>query len=174
MEAFAPAAPADRTVVELRPRLRKQKLDREFRWEPGKGEIEKVIADIWPKKKSDRLRGVDGLAPRRPPLTHEARRATDEISELLWKAGLALDRLKEPGLKGIAFEFRRRSKTNPESGRLYQAIAEMADDSLEIMRRRRSEKGVWFALVEVIQWDDGVGESLERYWEQCSGSHPRH
>jgi hypothetical protein len=40
----------------------------------------------------------------------------------------------------------------------------------EILRRRRVGKGVWYAVVDVIMWDDDhVGRSLGRFHERCEG-----
>ena len=33
-------------------------LEKEFRREPGKAEIDRVISDIWPKQKADRLKSA--------------------------------------------------------------------------------------------------------------------
>lgn len=96
-----PTPARDGTVVELRPRTKKQKLEQEFRWEPGKAEIDRVISDIWPKRKADRLKAAEGVAKRKPPLTYDASRALDEASEGFWKIEHAIERLKEPSLKGF-------------------------------------------------------------------------
>ncbi|MER9755395.1 hypothetical protein NKJ46_18395 [Mesorhizobium sp. M0166] len=164
-----PTPPHDGTVVELRPRTKKQKLEKEFRWEPGKAEIDRVISDIWPKRKADRLKAAEGVAKRKAPLTYDASRALDEASEGFWKIGHAIERLKEPSLKGFAVEARQRSEADPEEGSLFRAIAEMAERRLEILRRRRVGKGVWYALVDVTRWDDGVGTSISNYHERCEG-----
>ncbi|CAH2394826.1 hypothetical protein [Mesorhizobium escarrei] len=164
-----PTPARDDTVVELRPRTKKQKLEKEFRWEPGKAEIDRVISDIWPKRKADRLKAAEGVAKRKPPLTYDASRALDEASEGFWKIEHAIERLKEPSLKGFAFGARQRSEANPEEGSLFRAIAEMAERRSEILRRRRVGKGVWYALVDVTRWDDGVGTSISAYHERCEG-----
>jgi hypothetical protein len=40
------------TVVALRPRLNKQRLEAEHRWALGRSEIDRIVADIWPKDRS--------------------------------------------------------------------------------------------------------------------------
>jgi hypothetical protein len=76
-------------------------------------------------------------------LTYAARQALDEVSQPFWKIANAIDGLKEPALKGFAFEARSRSAAESGHGYLYRAIAEMAKLRLEILRRRRSGTGTW-------------------------------
>lgn len=173
-EAFAltmelmPTPKKDATVVELRPRVKKNILEEEFRWEPGKHDIERVVADIWPKQKSDRLKALNSNTKRKPPLTYEARRAIGATSEAFWKIPYEIEKLKEPSLRSFMAEARHRSNHDPDFSHLYRAIADMAEWQLEIEKRRRTGKGVWYAVVEVMMWRDGVGEAVSRYYERCS------
>ncbi|RWK12162.1 hypothetical protein [Mesorhizobium sp.] len=165
-----PTPKSDDTVVELRPHAKQAKLQKEYRWEPGKAEIDRIIADIWPKKKGDRLKAAEGVARRKPPLTFDARHAIDEISGLFWKISSAIEGLKEPSQKAFAFEARARANADPEYAHLYRAIADMSDWHLEVQRRRRTGKGVWYALVDITMWDDQrVGHSLGHFHEECAG-----
>lgn len=158
------------TVVALQPKLSKKRAEDEHRWTVGSAELDRIAADIWSKSKSDRLKSAKGVSVRRPPLTYDARQALDEASADLWKISHAIDKLKEPSLKGFAHEARSRSVARPEHAPLYQAMAQMADERLEILRRRRVGKGVWYALVDTIMWDDNrVGHSLGRFHEKCEG-----
>jgi hypothetical protein len=160
----------DNTIIELRPHAKQAKLRKEYRWEPGKAEIERIIADIWPKKKADRLKSAAGISKRKPPLTFEARHAIDEISGLFWKISSAMEDLKEPSQKSFSFEARERANAEPEYAHLYRAIAEMSDWHLEVQRRRRTGKGVWYALVDITMWDDQrIGNSLGHFHEECVG-----
>jgi hypothetical protein len=163
-----PTSDDDGTVVELRPRTKRRKLEKDYRWDPGKPEIDRVVADIWPKRRTDRLKAAQGVSKRKPPLSYDARHAIDEISGSFWKISHAIERLKEPSLKAFGFEARQRSGDEPEFAHLYRALAEMSDWHLEVQRRRRTGKGVWFAAVEVMLWRDGIGETAERHYERCS------
>lgn len=169
MRSIEPSAHSNQTVVQLGPRLSKKKIERDHRWELTKTEIDRIVRDIWPKNKQDSLKQIKGVSQRKPPLTAEARRAISEISEGFWKTCSVIDSLKEPSLKGFIFEAQQRSKDDQDYEHLYRAIAEMAERRLEILRRRRSDKGTWYALVEVTHWNgDGIGEILERFCEKCA------
>lgn len=156
------------TVVELRPRVKRQRLEKEFRWEPGPSDIERVIADIWPTKRSDRLKALNSNMKRKPPLTYEARRALGAVTENFWKVPFEIERLKEPSLKSFVAEVRQRANSDPDFRHLYRAVADMAEWQLEVEKRRRTGKGIWYAVVEVLMWRDGVGETLARYYERFS------
>ncbi|KAB0679046.1 hypothetical protein [Aureimonas leprariae] len=157
-------------VVSLQPKISRKRLHERHRWEPSSTDIESVIGDIWPKKGNKRLKDAKGVAPKRPPLTYEASNAIDGIAKGFWDVSHKLERLKEPALKGFAFEARHRANGEPEYGALYRAIAEMADERLEILRRRRNGKGSWYALVEVTRWnDEGVGDQLYAFHQECKG-----
>jgi hypothetical protein len=158
------------TVIHLQPRLSRKRLDAEYRWEPKTPDINRVINDLWPKGKEGRLKAAKGTAAKRPPLTFAARHALEEASQSFWKIANAIDDLKEPALKGFAFEARSRSAAESGHGYLYRAIAEMAEMRLEILRRRRTGTGTWYALVEVVRWDvEHVGNSVAAYHERCEG-----
>ncbi|MER9302976.1 hypothetical protein [Mesorhizobium sp. M0496] len=158
------------TVVALQPKLSKKRAEEEHRWVVGKAELDRIAADIWPKVKSDKMRSAQGVSVKRPPLTYDARHALDEATANLWKISHAVAELKEPSLKGFAHEARSRGADRPEHELLYQAIAQLADQRLEILRRRRTGKGVWYAIVGVIKWNgDHVGQSVARFHEKCEG-----
>lgn len=165
-----PMRSAGEKVIELRPRTKQAKLQKEYRWEPANADIERIIADIWPKKRSDRLKSAQGVSKRRPPLSYDAKHAIEESSREFWKIANAIDGLKEPSLKGFAFEARHRADADGDYGFLYRAVAEMADQRLEILGRWRIGKGTWYALVDVIMWDDeNVGTSVGSFHEKCTG-----
>ncbi len=166
----APSPQTNNTIIELRPHAKQAKFKKEYRWEPGTEEIERIIADIWPKKKADRLKSAAGISKRKPPLTFEARQAIDEISGMLWKISSAIEDLKEPSQKSFGFEARERANADPEYAHIYRAIADMSDWHLEVLRRHRTGKGAWYAVVDVTMWDDNrVGRSVGRFHEECAG-----
>jgi hypothetical protein len=166
MDALPTISRQSGTVVALHPHKSKRRLEQEFRWEPQKADIDLVIADIWPKKRADRLKSVAGVAKRKPPLTWDAKQAITEISADFWKISHAIEELKEPSQKSFGHEARKRSKLDPEFPHLYRAIADMSDWHLEVQKRKRTGKGVWFAVVEVLVWRDSVGEAVERFFEK--------
>lgn len=159
-----------RTVVDISNRLKRKKFWEEFRWEPGEAELDRVAADLWPKSVEDRLKQAKGISKPRPPLTREAAIALDEASREFWNTNLQIERLTtEPGLKGFEYEARKRSKEDPDFGHLYRALADMAKEKLDIVKRRKSSRGKWYAVVDVQYWRDNVGETVECFHECCSG-----
>lgn len=174
-EAFAlmmeslPTPQQTGTVVALQPRTERKRLEQEFSWEPGESEIDRVVADIWPKKKADRLELLTSSTKRKPPLTYDARRALDIVTKNFWKIPYEIERLKEPSLKSFLAEARERSDEDLDFSHLYRALADMAEWQLEVTRRRRSGKGVWYALIEIVVITDEKSETVAQYYERCSG-----
>ncbi|MBB6465582.1 hypothetical protein HNQ96_001440 [Aminobacter lissarensis] len=156
------------TVVELHPRASERMFEKEFRWQAEKSDIDRVLADIWPKQRTDRLSTIKGVSKRKPSLSFEARHALNEISEGFWKIPLAIQGLKEPSQKAFGYEARVRSESDPDFAPLYRAIADMSDWQLDVQKRQRTGKGVWYAVVEVMVWHDGVGQAVERHHQRCN------
>jgi hypothetical protein len=158
------------TVVSIRPQLNKKKLAEKYRWQPSNVDIDRINRDIWPKLKTDRLKEAKGTSQRRPPLTSEAKYALSEMTDGFWKFATKMNELTEPGLKGIAFELREKASQFREFKHLYNALANMADDQLELLRRKRSGKGIWYANVEVTYWrEEREGDVVESFHQRCEG-----
>ncbi|ARQ08627.1 hypothetical protein NXC12_CH00536 [Rhizobium etli] len=158
-------------VVPLRPQLKRKRFEEKYRWEPSPSDIDRVIRDIWPKKKADRLKDAKGVSKRRPALTFEAKHALGKVSGGFWEIKLEIDKLKEPGLRGFAFEARKRASEDLEYRHLYNALADMAVASLEILKREKTGKGVWYAVLEVMMTrpDEGYSEVVRVFCEKCDG-----
>lgn len=155
-------------VVSLGPRLSKKKLVEKFRWEPSKEDFERITRDLWPKVKADRLKDAKGISVRPPPFTYEARHALEKVSGGFWEATQQLSSLKEPSLKGFAFHARKKAKEELEYRHLYGALAQMADDEIELKRRHKSGKGIWYAVIEVLQTrPEGYTETVRVIRERC-------
>jgi len=169
LESIDRAEPSGGTVVSLRPKLSRKKLEDEFRWEPSSADINLLIRDIWPKTKADRLQDAKGVSRKRPPLTFDARHALDEIGGGFWKIGNQISSLKDPSLKGFIFEARTLAAQELEYRHLYEALAKMGEDQLELSARKRSGKGVWYAVVEVIVQRERYTETVRVIREQCDG-----
>ena len=135
------------TVVELHPRQNRKALQQKYRWQPGPSEINRVIVDIWPKKEGDRLEVITGISKPKPPLSHGADRAVRVAGSVLWKLSNAIEDLKEPSLKGFANEIRRRAKGSYFQN-VYEALGEMAEHRMQVLKQRRTKKGIWCATLE--------------------------
>ncbi|XNY05228.1 hypothetical protein ACMFL9_12160 (plasmid) [Sinorhizobium meliloti] len=169
MNAIDHAEPRSGTVVSLQPKLSRKKLEDEFRWEPSNADINLIIRDIWPKTKADRLQDAKGVSRKRPPLTFDAKHALNEIASSFWKIGNQISSLKEPSLKGFVFEARLLAGQELEYRHLYEALARIGEDQLELSARKRSGKGVWYAVVEVIAQREQFTETVRVIRQQCDG-----
>ncbi|PKA44035.1 hypothetical protein CWR43_06940 [Rhizobium sullae] len=158
------------TVVSIRPRLSKKRFDEKYRWEPTPADIERVIRDLWPKTKTDRLKEAKGVSKRKPPLTFEAKHALSKISAGFWEITNEIEGLKEPSLRGFAFEARKRAAEELEYRHLHTALADTAADQLELLRRQKTGKGVWYAVLEIIMTrPEGFSETVQVFHEKCEG-----
>jgi hypothetical protein len=149
---FAFSSPTNRKgkVVDLRPELKRKKFEEEHRWELTVEEVNRITADLWPTlADAKEVHTVKGKAPKRPPLTHEAKHAIAEIEAKLYSIGSELENLSEPALKGLAFEANRLARGSSESRRLWSAVALEADHQREIKARHRTGKGVFYAILHI-------------------------
>ncbi|MCV3734977.1 hypothetical protein OCK02_02080 [Rhizobium sp. TRM96647] len=160
---------ASSKVVSLKPQLSKRRIAEKYRWEPSSADINRIIQDIWPKTKVDRLIEAKGVSRRRPPLTYDAKHAIEKVGSHFWEIVNEIGDLKDPGLKGFVFEARKRSKEELEYRHLYEALANMGQDQLELSARRRSGKGIWYAVVEVLQQGERFTETVRVIQERCAG-----
>lgn len=154
-------------VVALKPSLDRKRFEAKHRWTPTEAEMKPIIADIWPREKSDRLEMLVA-SPKPPKLTYDARHALEEGSKGFWGIGHEIGQLAEPSLRGFAYEARRRGgDSHPE---LYEALAVMAEKRLAILAARKKKTGVWFAWVSMIRWDEShVGEEVAFFHVKCQG-----
>jgi hypothetical protein len=74
-------------------------------------------------------------------------------------------RLTEPALKGFAFEVNGRAQDDP----VWSGIAVAAERRREILRRYRTGKGVWYAVIEGVRSERGsnTGEIFTIDHERC-------
>lgn len=166
--AFPPSTTGK--VVDLTGHLKKKRAEEKHRWKVSKQDLDRIAADIWPSNGDRRLKSAKGTSPKPPPVTFDARHALKESSESFWRIPVIIEDLTEPGLRGFAFEARRMAGEQLEFAPLYRGLAEMADTKLEIVRRRRSGKGTWYAVVEVIQWSQGnTGKTIATFHRRCEG-----
>lgn len=154
MAAAQGSAPAGETVVDLRPKLTRKQLDEEYRWTPTKADINTIIADIWPAKGTKQLKSAKGVK-RKPPLTWDARQALSEAASVFWKISHAVDGLRIPSLRGLAHEARRVGAEEDRAQKgLYDGLATLADERIELLRQKESRKGIWYAVIDA--YDDGA------------------
>jgi hypothetical protein len=95
-------------VVDLSPKLNREKWEREHRWNLSKDDLDLISADLWKMKKAEVAKVVQakGVQAVPPPLTSEARNAVREIHTHIFGIHGKLEFLTEPALKGLAFEAR--------------------------------------------------------------------
>lgn len=157
-------------VVDLAPKLNRERWQRENRWTPSKHDIDLVSENVFDRQKPSNppLKAVKGIARKPPPLTYEAKAAIDEVRTKLFAVEGKLESLSEQSLKGLAFEARRLA--TDDLNQLWLGVAEAADRRGEILARYRTGKGTWYASVEIIRWDAfrRSGESSSVAHEKCN------
>jgi hypothetical protein len=169
MNSMEDSRSASATVISLRPQLSKKRVAEKFRWEPAAADLDRVIRDIWPKSKADRLKDAKGTSKRKPPLSYDAAEGLRKSSKGFWEIALELDSLKAPSLKGLVFETRKKANAELDYRHLYEALAKMAEDRLELLKRRRTGKGTWYAVIEVMYQREDYVETVRVIHERCEG-----
>jgi hypothetical protein len=158
-------------VVDLAPKLNRDKWERENRWTLTQADLDAIADDIWKRKKasSPKVTQAKGIAPTPPRMTWEAQEAIRDIQTKVWSIGSQVERLVEPALKGVSFEALRLARAD-ENAVLWKAVSEAADRRLEILKRHRTGSGVWHACVDVTRWDvtRHSGETTSSFHERCN------
>jgi hypothetical protein len=175
METFAALERAERKplskVVDLAPKLKREKWERDHRWTLSKQDLDLISDDIWKRKRAaaPKVQLAKGVAPKPPPLTFEAKQAVREIQTHVFGIDGKIEYLTEPALKGFAFEARRLAKNDFDNA-LWRGAAEAADRRREILARYRTGSGVWYASVDVIRWDHSrhSGQTQSFVHEKCN------
>jgi hypothetical protein len=158
-------------VVSLKPALRRRDFQLKHQWHLTKEDLDWIAADIWPSENGTPapITIATGKAPRRPTLTYEAKEALRKIEEKLASVGFELERLSEPALKGLAFEAREKVS---ERGGLWAGLADECDRLREVRARRRTGRGIWYAVIEAERPDTNdvdLTHIEEIAFEKCSG-----
>jgi hypothetical protein len=175
METFAALQRAERKptskVVDLGPKLKREKWERDNRWTLSKQDLDLISDDIWKRKRAaaPKVQQAKGVAPKPPAMTFEAKQAISEIQTHIFGIDGKLEFLTEPALKGFAFEARRLAESDLDNA-VWRGIAEAADRRREILARYRTGSGVWYASVDVIRWDNSrhTGKSESFAHERCN------
>ena len=162
---------ASSKVVDLAPKLNREKWERERRWEPSAKDLDDISADIWKGRKTDSAKVVQakGRKPSPPKMTFEATAAISKLQSHLFGADDQLQSLSEAALKGVAFEARSLAARDFDNA-VWLGVAEAADRRREILARYRTGKGLWYASIDVTHWDtnrrSGRGERIAH--EKCN------
>jgi hypothetical protein len=158
-------------VVDLSPKLNREKWERDNRWTLSKQDLDLISDDIWKRNRAatPTVQQAKGIAPKPPPVTFEAKEAIREIQTHIFGIDGKMDYLTEPALKGFAFEARRLAKNDLDNA-VWLGIAEAADRRREILARYRTGSGVWYASVDVIRWDASrrTGRTDSFVHERCN------
>jgi hypothetical protein len=85
------------TVIDLSPKLNREKWERENRWTPSKEDLDAICDDIWKRKRAAAPKVVQakGIAPKPVTLSYEAKEAIREIQKQVWGIGGKLEHLTE-------------------------------------------------------------------------------
>lgn len=169
--AFSAPTNPKAKVVDLRPELKRKKFKDEYRWDLTVEDLNRIAVDLWPSlADAGEVRTVKGKVPKRPPLTSEAEQVLSDIEEKVVFIDLALERLSEPALKGLAYEANQIAKTSGGTCSLWTAIGQQADRRREIKARHRTGKGVFFAVLHVWHEDNpDHGTEVDALEVRCEG-----
>ncbi|WGJ13771.1 hypothetical protein QEV83_13910 [Methylocapsa sp. D3K7] len=163
--------PQNSKVVSLTPEIKRREFLSKSRWDIKKEELDRISADIWPafNGASSDVEVVDGKTPKKPPLTWQAKNSLSEIAPKISLIAWQLADLKEPALKGLAFEARRTAEFGEETA-LWMGLANECDRLREIKARHRTGKGTWYAVIEIF-FDEGpaMRRSIDVIYEKCDG-----
>jgi hypothetical protein len=158
-------------VIDLSPKLNREKWKRENRWELSKEQLELIADDIWKRKRvaAAKVMQARGAAPKPVPLTYEAKEAVREIGTRICGIDLKLQELSEIALKGFIFAIHARAEREGNDP-LWLGLAKAADRKREIKARHRTGKGIWYAQVDVTSWDEArnTGHVVLSKEEKCS------
>jgi hypothetical protein len=135
----AQRSPEPGKVVDLSPKLNREKWERENRWTLSKEDLDLIADDIWNRKRAGapKVQRATGIAPKPPTMTWEAKEAIKDIQSKIWSIGGKLEHLAEPSLKGVSFEALQMAKADQNSP-LWRAVSEYADLRREILKRHRT------------------------------------
>lgn len=158
-------------VVDLSPKLNREKWERENRWQLSKTELDVITDDIWKRKPAatSKVTQAKGEAQKPVPLTREAEEVIREVEIQLMGIDLKLQQLSETALRGFAFETKDRAAREGNDP-LWLGLSEFADRRREIKARHRTGKGTWFAQIDVTSWDEAreKGQIILSKEEKCS------
>jgi hypothetical protein len=158
-------------VVDLSPKLNREKWEREHRWDLSKDDLDLISADLWKMNKAQVAKVVQakGVSPTPPPLTSEARDALREIQTHIFGIQGKLEFLTEAALKGLAFEARSLASEDFDDP-VWLGVAAAADRRREILVRNRTGSGIWYASVDVTRWDPSqrTGRCESLVHEKCN------
>jgi hypothetical protein len=158
-------------IVDLAPKFNREKWEREHRWTLSKEDLDLIADDIWGRKRvgAPKVERAKGAAPKPPQITSDARGALREIQTGISSLDNKLTWLNELSLKGVAHEARQNAKSDVD-GPFWLAVAEAADRYREILVRRRTGRGVWYALVSILHWDAvrRTAETGASFHERCA------
>ena len=156
-------------IVDLVPEIKKRELQARHEWTITADDLDRVAADLWPGIDGDtpEVTTVKGAKPRKPPLTHEARWALDDVLKHVNAIKHRLENLSERALKGLAFEAIRSSLWEDEA--LWRGIADHARQREAIRAAHRTGRGEWYAVIEVAR----ASRDHPYVWEEVAVAHEK-
>ncbi|UPK10493.1 hypothetical protein IVA93_30060 [Bradyrhizobium sp. 155] len=158
-------------VVNLAPKLNREKWERENRWTLSKEDLDLIADDIWGRKRvaASKVERAKGTVPKSPQITFDAREALREIQTGISSIDNKLTWLSEPSLKGVAHESRQNAKSDVD-GPFWLAVAQAADRYHELLVRRRTGRGAWYAVVSILHWDAvrRTADTSASFHERCA------
>ena len=156
-------------VVDLVPEIKKREQQARDEWTLTADDLDRIAADLWPgvHGPAPEISSVKGKAPRKPPLTTEARWALQRLNDHVNAIKSELGGLPERALKGLAFEAMRSSMWEDET--LWRGVADEAKRLEAIRAAHRTGRGEWYAVIEVAR----ASREYAYVWEHITAAHEK-
>lgn len=165
-----PASQETDNVVALSKRRSKKAWRDVNRWEPSAQDLDRVLADIIRKPGTKAFPTIDGIAPRQPALSYEAKAAISKLQSDHGMWNWYIRQLSERALAGLIWEARSKAREDPEDQFLWEAVAAEGERQRELKRLRRTGRGQWVAVFQIFR-DTGPSSTEEFFVEhrECAG-----
>jgi hypothetical protein len=163
-------------VVDISPKLERQRWERENRWQPTSADITRLVHAIWPEQAGrpvERPKPAVGIKKRRIPMSYQATNAVDKCLLPAINIQGVIGDLDDKDLKAFIAKCREGLEHgDPVSNEIWKGIIAAAEKRLEVRSIWRSGKGKWFAEVSKMVSNadpSGTAELIAMEFSECDG-----
>jgi hypothetical protein len=157
----------DQPVVDLQSRAKKRELEQKHRWEPTPAERQQIVAAaLGHPRRVLNVKSAKQPRSKEPVVSFEARSAFEAIRKNVWRPQAHIDRLKEAEILGFKQLVEEHLRTRKEQVPIWRAMLELADEELRVRQVRRTGEGEWYAVVELLHWEEPNTGTVKREWSR--------